>query len=164
MAQRLEFQTSPCDPREALRARLERAPDDHAEALLAAYDLLRQLHERGILDIARSALATSDELLAQAVDEVDTPQASRAVRQLLVWRQVVDSIDPESFRVLLQAIPEGLAKASVHRVSQAWVVPCHLPRAEVFEAVLPPTTRTDLAEKVQRRTVRGESVFGTHVC
>jgi uncharacterized protein YjgD (DUF1641 family) len=115
MAQRLEFQTPPRDPREVLRARLERAPEDHAEAMLAAYDLLQQIHERGILDLARSALATSDELLAQAVDGVDTPRASRAIRNLLVWRQLLNSIDPESFKGILQAIPEGLAQAQPQR-------------------------------------------------
>jgi uncharacterized protein YjgD (DUF1641 family) len=113
MAEPIAFHTPPRDAREALRARVERAPADHAEAVLAAYDVLQQLHERGILDIVRSGLAAGDELLDKAVDTVDTPEAVRAVRNLLFWRQVLGRIEPEWFRGIFEAIPDGLATATV---------------------------------------------------
>ena len=103
------------DPRDALRARLERAPDDHAEAILAAYDVLQQLHDRGILDIVRSGLAAGDELLDKVVDSADTPEAVRALRNLLFWRQVLGRIEPEWFQGIFQAIPDGLATATAQR-------------------------------------------------
>ncbi len=86
MAQPIAFHTTPRDPREVLRARLERAPADHAEAVLAAYEVLQQLHARGILDIVRSGLAAGDEMLDKVVDSADTPEAIRAIRNLLFWR------------------------------------------------------------------------------
>lgn len=115
MAQPIAFHTAPRDPREALRARLERAPADHAEAVLAAFDLLQQLHERGILDVVRSGLAAGDELVDKVVDIADTPEAVRALRNLLFWQQVLGRIEPEWFQGIFQAIPDGLAKASAQR-------------------------------------------------
>jgi uncharacterized protein YjgD (DUF1641 family) len=115
MAQPIAFHTAPRDPHEALRARLERAPADHAEAVLAAFDVLQQLHERGILDVVRSGLAAGDELVDKAVDIADTPEAVRALRNLLFWQQVLGKLEPEWFQGIFQAIPDGLAKASARR-------------------------------------------------
>ena len=88
MAQPIPFETPHVDPRAALRARLERAPEQHAEAILAAYDILGLLHERGVLDIVRSGLAAGDELLDLAVDAASTPEAARAIRNLPFWPRV----------------------------------------------------------------------------
>ena len=38
------------DPKVELRHRLENAPAEHAEALLAAYEVLQGLHDRGLLE------------------------------------------------------------------------------------------------------------------
>ena len=51
-----------------------------AEAVLSAYAVLKQLHERGVLEIMRGALAASDEILETVVDNVKTPEAIRAIR------------------------------------------------------------------------------------
>jgi uncharacterized protein YjgD (DUF1641 family) len=115
MAHPISFQTPPVDPREVLRARLERAPDDHAEAILAAYDVLQQLHERGILDVVRAALAASDQLLEMAVETANTPEAIRTVRNLVFWQGVLGRIEPEWLQGIFQAIPDGLAKATAQR-------------------------------------------------
>ena len=115
MAQPIRFNVPPLDPREALRARLESAPERHAEAVLAAYDLLQALHDRGILDVATSALAASDELLEKVVDNANTPDAIRAIRNLMFWRQVLGRIEPTWFQGIFQAIPDGLATATAHR-------------------------------------------------
>jgi uncharacterized protein YjgD (DUF1641 family) len=115
MAQPIPFHAPTPDPREVLRARLERAPDEHAEAILAAYDLLQALHDRGILDIATSALSASDELLDKVVDSANTPNAIRALRNLMFWRQVLGRIEPTWFQGIFQAIPDGLAAATAQR-------------------------------------------------
>ena len=98
-----------------MRVRLERAPAEHAEAMLAAYDLLQALHDRGILDITTSALSASDELLDKVVDSTNTPSAVRALRNLMFWRQVLGRIEPKWFQGLFEAIPEGLATATAQR-------------------------------------------------
>jgi uncharacterized protein YjgD (DUF1641 family) len=115
MAQPIRFNVPPLDSREVLRARLERAPEKHAEAILAAYDLLQALHDRGILDVATSALSASDELLEKVVDSANTPDAIRAIRNLMFWRQILGRIEPSWFQGIFQAIPDGLATATAQR-------------------------------------------------
>ena len=115
MAQPIPFHAPPSDSRAALRARLEQAPEQHAEAILAAYDLLQVLHDRGILDVTTSALRASDELLEKVVDNANTPEAIRALRNLVFWQKILGSIEPQWFKGLFQAIPEGLATATAER-------------------------------------------------
>jgi uncharacterized protein YjgD (DUF1641 family) len=115
MAQPIPFHTPAVDKREVLRNRLEQAPEQHAEAILAAYDLLQALHERGILDVTTSALRASDDLLDKLVDTVNTPDTIRAIRNLMFWRQVLGRIEPTWFQGIFQAIPDGLAKATAER-------------------------------------------------
>jgi len=115
MAQPIPLEIPPRNPRAELLSRLKQAPDEHAEAVLAAYEVLQELHNRGVLEIARGALAASDELLEKVVDNVKTPEAIRAIRNLLFWRQVLGSIEPEWFKGVFQAIPEGIAQATAER-------------------------------------------------
>ena len=115
MAQPIPLEIAPQNARAELRSRLEQAPEEHAEAVLAAYEVLQQLHNRGVLEIMRGALAASDEILDTVVDNIKTPEAIRAIRNLLVCRQILGSIEPEWFKGMLQAIPEGIAEATAER-------------------------------------------------
>jgi uncharacterized protein YjgD (DUF1641 family) len=115
MAQPIPLEIPPRNPRAELRSRLEQAPEEHAEAVLAAYEVLQELHNRGVLEIMRGALAASDEILETVVDNVKTPEAIRAIRNLLFWRQILGSIEPEWFKGIFQAVPEGIAKATAER-------------------------------------------------
>ena len=115
MARPISLVVPPRDPRAELRSRLERAPEQHAEAILAGYEVLQELYERGVLDIARGALAASDEILEKVVDSTKTPEAIRAIRNLLFWRQILGSIEPEWFKSIFKAIPEGIAQATAER-------------------------------------------------
>ena len=115
MAQPIPLEIPPRNPRAELRSRLEQAPEQHAEAVLAAYEVLQELHSRGVLEIMRGALAASDDLLEKVVDGAKTPEAIRAIRNLLFWRQILGSIEPEWFKGIFQAIPEGIAQATAER-------------------------------------------------
>ena len=115
MAQPIPLEIPPRNPRAELRSRLEDAPEQHAEAVLAAYEALQELHDRGLLEIMRGALAASGEILEKVVDNTKTPEAIRAIRNLLFWRQILGSIEPEWFKGIFQAIPEGIAQATAER-------------------------------------------------
>jgi hypothetical protein len=98
MAQPIPLEVPPRNPRAELHARLLQAPDEHAEAVLAAYDVLQELHNHGVLEIMRGALAASDELLEKVVDNASTPASIRGIRNLLFWRRILGSIEPEWFQ------------------------------------------------------------------
>src|SRR3979409_2081852 len=115
MAQPIPLEIPPCHPRAELRSRLDQAPEEHAEAILAAYEVLQELHSRGVLGIMRGGLAASDEILEKVVDGAKTPESIRAIRNLLFWRQILGSIEPDWFKGIFQAIPEGIAQATAER-------------------------------------------------
>lgn len=115
MARPIALNFPPRDPAAELRSRLENAPAEHAEALLAAYDVLQALHEQGVLEILRGLLDAKDNIVATAVTVLNTPEAIRALRNLLFWRRVLGSIEPEWFKGLFKAIPEGIAQATAER-------------------------------------------------
>ena len=115
MAHPLAFRTTPPNAVDALRARLETAPEQHAEAILAAYDVLQLLHERGVLEVMRGGLAAGDELLEAVVSGISSPDAVRAIRNLMFWRAVLGQIEPLWFQGIFQAIPDGLSTATAQR-------------------------------------------------
>jgi uncharacterized protein YjgD (DUF1641 family) len=115
MAKPIPLEVPPRNPRAELRFRLEQAPEEHAEAVLAAYEVLQELHDRGVMEIVRGALAASDEILDKVINNAKTPEAIRAIRNLLLFRRILGSIQPEWFEGIFQAIPEGIAQATAER-------------------------------------------------
>jgi uncharacterized protein YjgD (DUF1641 family) len=111
MAEPILLNIPPRDPREALYRRLESAPQEHAEALLAAYDILQGLHDRGALDLLKGALGSSDKVLQILVDAGNTPEVIRGIRNLMIMAKIFEGIDPELLEGLERAVPEGLAAA-----------------------------------------------------
>ena len=91
--------------RDELYTRLLDAPQEHAEALLAACDVLQGMHDRGLLELMRGLLGSGNEVLEVAVDAAKGPDAIRTIRNLLVLMNLVGSIDPENLGVVARAIP-----------------------------------------------------------
>lgn len=120
MAAPLSLDTPPRNPREELRARLERAPDEHAEALLAAYEVLQGLHDRGVLELARGALGAGDKLLEILVAAAQAPEAVRAVQNLVILARFLGRLDPAVLESLTAAAAAGLAQAKAGPPSGLW--------------------------------------------
>jgi uncharacterized protein YjgD (DUF1641 family) len=112
MAAPIRFESVRRDAREELLDRLEQAPGEHAEALLAIYDLLQGLHDRGVLDALNGALSSGDFIMETVVETANAPENIRAVRNLILLSKLLGSIDPELLGVLVGAIPDGLAQAA----------------------------------------------------
>ena len=115
MARPIALEFSPRDPAGELRSKLENAPAEHADALLAAYEVLQAMHDQGVLDILRGALDARDELIESAVTTVNTPESIRAIRNLVFCGRILASIEPEWLKGIFQAVPEGLAQATSER-------------------------------------------------
>ena len=111
MAAPIPLKLRPRDPREALYHRLENAPLEHVEALLAAYEVVQGLHDRGVLELLRGALGSSDKVLQILVDAVNTPEVIRGIRNFMILARIADTLEPELLEALAQAVPEGLAQA-----------------------------------------------------
>jgi uncharacterized protein YjgD (DUF1641 family) len=96
------------DPRFELQRRLQDAPAEHAEALLAGYEVLQGLQDSGALDLMRGALGSRDKVLDVAVQAGASRQSIRAIRNLLLLSNMLGEIDPEVLRVLTQTGPVAL--------------------------------------------------------
>lgn len=103
----------PRDSRAELFARLQEAPQEHAEALLAGYEVLQGLHDRGALELLRGLLGSSDAVLEIAVDAIKGPQAIRSVRNLLVLANALGSIDPEQLNAVARVLPHAFDAAAI---------------------------------------------------
>jgi uncharacterized protein YjgD (DUF1641 family) len=108
MASPIPLEPPRIDPRLALQARLENAPAAHAEALLAAYEVLQGLHDRGVLDLMRGALGSGDKVLEIAVEAAQSPASIRGIRNLLLMINTLGAIEPELLKTFVQIIPQTL--------------------------------------------------------
>src|SRR6266851_6550630 len=111
MAQPIHLELLARDPRAELQARLQNAPLEHAESLLAAYEVLQGLHDRGVLELLRGALGSSDKVLSIVVDTAKTPEAINATRNLLILSKVLFTLEPEMLENIAKAVPNSLAQA-----------------------------------------------------
>jgi uncharacterized protein YjgD (DUF1641 family) len=112
MAQPIPLHLAPRDPREHLEARLQQAPLEHAEAVLAAYEVLQGLHDRGVLEVMRGALGGGEKILEQVVAVASGPEAIRATRNLLLLVNTLGEIDPALLSDLTRAVPKALVQAN----------------------------------------------------
>jgi uncharacterized protein YjgD (DUF1641 family) len=108
VAQPIPLEAPPRDPRIALRTRLEDAPVEHAEALLAAYEVLQGLHTSGVLDLMRGALGSRDKVLEVAVAAAESPESIRVLRNLMLLVNMLGAIDPAVLKTFTQAAPQAL--------------------------------------------------------
>jgi uncharacterized protein YjgD (DUF1641 family) len=112
MAKPIALELPKRDPREELRSRLERAPAEHAEAILASLEVLQGLHARGVLELVRGMLDGGNKILEIVVEATKTPEAVRGIRNLLIMTKIVGAIDPELLRKFAEAVPDALAGAA----------------------------------------------------
>jgi uncharacterized protein YjgD (DUF1641 family) len=111
MAKPVPLQLPARDPREELRSRLERAPLEHADALIATYEVLQGLHDSGVLEVLRGLLGSSDKVLERVVDAARAPESVHAIRNLMTLFKTLGAIDPELFDGFALALPEAMQHA-----------------------------------------------------
>jgi uncharacterized protein YjgD (DUF1641 family) len=107
VAQPIPLNVPAQDPRIVLQTRLAQAPAEHAEALLAGYDVLQGLHESGVFDLLRGALGSGDKVLEIAVAAAQSPASIRGIRNLLLLVNMLGAIDPDVLKAFTQGVPEA---------------------------------------------------------
>ena len=112
MAQPIPLELPKRDPREELRSRLEQAPVEHAEAVLAGFAVLQGLHDHGVLELLRGLLGGGDKILEIAVEAAKTPEAIRGIRNLLILTKTFGAIDPGLLKKFAKAVPDALVSAA----------------------------------------------------
>ncbi len=116
MAQPITLEIAPRDPRKELISRLERAPVDHAEAILSVYEVLQGLHDRQLLEMMRGVLGSEGKVLEVAIETMKSPEAVRGIRNLIVLAKTMGSIDPALLQAFVAALPQSLGEAKAETV------------------------------------------------
>jgi uncharacterized protein YjgD (DUF1641 family) len=102
MAVAVDFRTfHPVDAREDLIRRVQQAPAEHAEAVLAAYELLQKLHEKDILNLLIGMLSASDTVVNHVVGLISSPEAVTALRTVLMLGNLLKNIDADKLHAAL---------------------------------------------------------------
>jgi uncharacterized protein YjgD (DUF1641 family) len=112
MARPIPLELPPRDPQRDLASRLDRAQQEHAEAVLAAYEVLQSLHDSGVLEVLRGMLNGGGKIIEQVVEVAKAPEAIRATRNLLLLVKALGEIEPALLSDLTRAVPRALVQAN----------------------------------------------------
>ncbi len=95
------------DEREELFRKLQTAPAEHAAALLAAFELLQEAHDHGVLDTLRGAIGAGETFVSTAAGFANTPEGIRTIRNLLALVRLLGEVDPSLLDSVVQALGHG---------------------------------------------------------
>jgi uncharacterized protein YjgD (DUF1641 family) len=108
MAKPIAFKPVPVDFKADLQRRLEKAPDEHAAALLAAYNVLEAAYDEGLLDILHGMIASKDTIITTLSRYASQPEGIAGIRNLLTAAKILTELDPE----VLDHISKAMASAT----------------------------------------------------
>jgi uncharacterized protein YjgD (DUF1641 family) len=119
MAVAVDFRTfKPQNSREDLVRRIEEAPIEHAQAVLAGYDLLERLHEKGIIDLLSGMLSAGDTVVNHVVSVISSKEMVSALRIALTFSNLLSSIDPDKLHnVIADSGKEAPSLLSIGRLA-----------------------------------------------
>ena len=95
MAKPIAFKPPTVDFKADLQRRLEKAPDEHAAALLAAYDVLEAAYDEGLLDLLHGMIASKDTIITTLSRYAKQPEGIAGIRNLLTAAKILTELDPE---------------------------------------------------------------------
>jgi uncharacterized protein YjgD (DUF1641 family) len=84
------------------------------------HEVLQGLQDRGVLELLRGALRSSDKVLQILVDAVNTPEAICGIRNFMILIRIAGTLEPELLEALAQGVPEGLAQAKIPEPLGLW--------------------------------------------
>jgi uncharacterized protein YjgD (DUF1641 family) len=113
MAKPIEFKPTQQGARERIEQRLRDAPVEHAEAMLATYDLLQELHDSGTLALLRGMLGAGDKIVEEVSAMLVQPETIRGIGNFIVLSRIMASISPEALERIAKALPQTDAPEQV---------------------------------------------------
>jgi uncharacterized protein YjgD (DUF1641 family) len=107
MANPIAFKPITVDFKLDLQRRLEKAPSEHAAAMLQAWDVLEAAHEAGVLDLLHGMLESKDTIINTLSKYASQPEGVAGIRNLLTAAKILTEVDPE----LLERISKVMMSA-----------------------------------------------------
>jgi uncharacterized protein YjgD (DUF1641 family) len=110
MARQIAFKPVTVDFKADLQRKLEKAPEEHAEALLLAYDVLEAAHKEGLLDLLHGAIGARDTIISTVAKYASQPEGIAAIRNLLTAAKMLTELDPETLDHVSKALSSATAE------------------------------------------------------
>jgi uncharacterized protein YjgD (DUF1641 family) len=104
VAEPIRTYTPQRDAREELRRKVEDAPIEHAAAVLAAYKLLQEAQDHGVLDTLRGAIGAGEAFIGKGAEYANTPEGIRLIRNLLAMARLLGELDPSILDAMTKAL------------------------------------------------------------
>jgi uncharacterized protein YjgD (DUF1641 family) len=108
MAKPIAFKPAPVNFKADLQRRLEKAPEEHAAALLAAYNVLEVAYDEGLLDILHGMIESKDTIISTLARFASEPGGITGIRNLLTAAKILAELDPE----VLDHVSKAMASAT----------------------------------------------------
>lgn len=112
MAQPIPLTLPPRDLHRDANVQLQTVPTRHAEAIVAAYEVLQLMHDEGLLEVMRGTLGGGDAVIRQAVAVASDAATIRATRNAFVLLKALGEIEPALLNDLTTAVPKALDQAN----------------------------------------------------
>jgi uncharacterized protein YjgD (DUF1641 family) len=109
MAKPIAFKPITVDFKADLLRRLEKAPEEHSAALLAAYNVLEAAYEEGLLDILHGMIASKETIITTLSRYASQPEGITGIRNLLTAAKILTELDPE----VLDHVSRAMAQAAL---------------------------------------------------
>lgn len=108
MAKPIAFKPITVDFKADLQRRLENAPEEHAAALLAAYNVLEAAYDEGLLDMLHGMIASKDTIITTIARFASQPEGVTGIRNLLTAAKILAELDPE----VLEHVSKAMTSAT----------------------------------------------------
>jgi uncharacterized protein YjgD (DUF1641 family) len=112
MAQPIPLTIAPRDSQREFKVQLEAAPVKHAEAILAGYEVLQLMHDKGVFDLVRGTLGGGDTMIRETFTAANNPGVVRAVRNSLLLIKALGEVEPDLLSDLTRALAPALRQAN----------------------------------------------------
>jgi len=108
MAKPIAFKPITVDFNADLQRRLEKAPEEHAAALLAVHKVLDAAYDEGLLDILHGMIASKDTIIKTLARYAHEPEGITGIRNLLTAAKILAGLDPE----VLEHVSKAMTSAT----------------------------------------------------
>src|ERR1700722_4070377 len=115
MAKPIAFKPITVDFKADLARKLEKAPEEHAEALLLAYDVLEVGDRKGLLSLLHGAIGAKDTIFNTLSQYAAAPGGIVAIRNLLTAAKILTELDPEVLDQISKAVAHATKEHQAER-------------------------------------------------
>lgn len=120
MAKAVNFREfTPRNSRDDLIHRLEQAPAEHVEAMLAGYELLQRLYDTGIIDLVNGLLSAEDAIVERVTSIMNSKASLNVLRTAVILGSVVTSIEPDKLQAVIDKAENDQPLSLLSIVKQA---------------------------------------------